>query len=184
MATETKKQRGRKPAPWIRKDGEADEAFAQRVVAQDRDRLRRNGGAVVVLLQELKEELGQLRRVVGELVADAAVHRDVNPDSQDPGDGVPPDAVDVFTGAVVSGLPLRIFRHVAGRDPDAAEEFALEDGWNAAARLFPQHAAHWFASALTTFFEAHPNSNAMLWVRQMHEQFEIPLRHDWPDWVR
>lgn len=159
-------------------------AFAQRVVAQDRDRLRKNGGAVVVLLQELKEEVGQLRGIIGEMVADAVVSAAAEQHSPDPEDGLPPDAVNVFTGAVVSGLPLRIFRHVAGRDPDAAEEFALEDGWNAAVRLFPQHAPHWFASALAAFFQAHPNSNAMLWVRQVHEQFEIQVRHDWPDWLK
>lgn len=190
MATAAKGQpaRGRKPAPWVRKEGETDEAFAQRVVTQDRDRLRKNGGAVVVLLQELKEEVAGLRLIIGEMVADAATAvaaEDQASERPEADRASGPTVVDVarFTGVVVSGLPLRIFRHVAGREPDAAEGFSLEDGWNAAARLFPQHAAHWFASALAAYFKEHPDGTAMLWVRQMHEQFEIPVRHDWPEWL-
>lgn len=184
MATPERKTRGRKPAPWVRRDGETDEDFARRAVSQDRDRLRRNGGAVVVLLQELKEEVAALKRIIGEMVADAAAIGDEQAEAER--EPPKPDAVDVarFTGIVVSGLPLRIFRHVAGREPDAAEEFSLEDGWNAAARLFPQHAAHWFASALAAYFKEHPDGNAMKWVRQMHEQFEIVVRHDWPEWLK
>jgi hypothetical protein len=228
--TDKKRAGGRTPAPPLRKPDETDAAFAARIVAQERARVRHLGGPEVEAQRQIVADLqavrDELRAAVQQLgVAQTTVEKAaaaqpvLGASSTDPTTAwaeaaaarhreravvAERDALATLARVETTAadwFPLgwlararNVWCTLSGRQPDAAEELALESNWGVALRSFgtwqnpnqtleaqveddPRWTAlSWFATACAAFLQEHPREGALQWLKQLQRQLDLPIR--------